>query len=41
MFAGAEHDGTDRDMHFVDQSGLKTLPDGGDTAAKADVLACG
>jgi hypothetical protein len=38
MFARAEKDRADRDMHLVHESGLEVLPDCGDTAAEPNVL---
>src|SRR5437763_1164672 len=41
VFAGAEQDGGNRQVHLVDQSGAKILLDRGDPAAEPDVLTFG
>jgi len=41
MFAVAEENGRDGEVHFVDVTGLEVLANGGDAAADADVFAVG
>src|SRR5262249_29983836 len=41
MLARAQQHRRDRKMHLVDQTGTQIVPDGGDAAAKADILAAG
>src|SRR5437016_4789102 len=41
MLTRAQQNRRDRKMHFVDQPGAQIVPDGGDAAAKADVLSVG
>src|SRR6185295_12438449 len=41
VLAAAEQDRGDYQMELVDESGPQILPDGGDAAAQADILAAG
>lgn len=41
VFPGAEEDRSNGEVHLVDEAGLKVLADGGDAAAKANVLTFG
>jgi hypothetical protein len=41
VFSGPEQDRRNRQVHLVDQPGLKILPDGGHSSAQADVFATG
>ncbi len=41
LFAGAEEDGREDEVHFVDEAGAEDLLNGGDPTADANVFAVG